>query len=423
MNNKISVIGMGKLGLPMMAVSASKGYDVIGYDINKKIVSKINNNNIPFYEKDLKKYLLKFKNKISVTSNLNEAVMNTRISFLVLPTPSKRNHEFDNKYLINSIKSIAKILKFKNKYHLINVVSTVMPQTCEKIFVNLIEKYSNKKVGKDIGLTYSPEFIALGTVIKDMLYPDKILIGQFDKKSGVVLESYQRKIVGSKVPFLKMGLTEAEITKIAVNTFVTNKISYANLIGNICDEVENVNADKVSKAIGTDNRIGTQYLKPAIGFGGPCFPRDNKAFISFLNKHSLNSYIPKATDLTNNDQINLILKKIKKKFKNKRIKISILGLSYKPDTAVVEESQGIKLANKLITKNYKIFVHDPMAIDNAKIFLNKRIKIIKSLMSNIRGTDLIIIMTPWKQYKNNKILSLINKLSKELLDPWSLIKK
>ena len=423
MNNKISVIGMGKLGLPMIAVSASKGYNVIGYDINKKIVNKINNNNIPFYEKDLKKYLFNFKNKISVTSNLNEAVMNTHISFLVLPTPSKKNHEFDNKYLINSIKSIAKILKFKNKYHLINVVSTVMPQTCEKIFVNLIEKYSNKKVGKDIGLTYCPEFIALGTVIKDMLYPDKILIGQFDKKSGVVLESYQRKIVGSKVPFLKMGLTEAEITKIAVNTFVTNKISYANLIGNICDEVENVNADKVSKAIGTDHRIGTQYLKPAIGFGGPCFPRDNKAFISFLNKHSLNSYIPKATDLTNNDQINLILKKIKKKFKNKRIKISILGLSYKPDTAVVEESQGIKLANKLITKNYKIFVHDPMAIDNAKIFLNKKIKIIKSLMSNIRGTDLIIIMTPWKQYKNNKILSLINKLSKELLDPWSLIKK
>ena len=423
MKHNISVIGMGKLGLPMMAVSASKGFKVIGYDTNKSIIDQFNNNNIPFYEKNLNEYLVRFKSKISVTTDLSEAINKTDISFLVLPTPSKKNFEFNNRYLVNSIKSISKILSLKKKYHLIVIVSTVMPQTCEKIFINLIEKYSKKKVGKNIGLAYSPEFIALGSVIKDMLYPDKIIIGQYDKKSGDMLETYQKQITGSRVKIFKIGLTEAEIVKICINVFVTNKISYANLLGNICDKIENVNAHTVAKSVGADYRIGYDYLKPGTSFGGPCFPRDNRAFISVLKKYSLKPHIPKAIDLTNNDQINIILKKIKTRFKNKKIKVSIFGLSYKENTAVAEDSQGIKLANKLISKKFKVAVHDPIAIENAKPFLNKKVKIIKSLITNIKDTDLIIIMIPWKQYKNIKFLSLIKKLNIELIDPWSLSEK
>src|SRR6056300_471916 len=165
----ISVIGLGKLGAPLAAVLAYKGHKTIGYDINKKYVDLINQKKAPVREPKLKN-LIKNTNNLSASLDLEYVIHNSDISFLILPTPSMKNGFFTNKFLLKSLEEISKILKNKKKFHVINITSTVMPGSCDSEIKKVIEKFSKKKVGKDIGLCYNPEFIALGNVVNDMLY-------------------------------------------------------------------------------------------------------------------------------------------------------------------------------------------------------------------------------------------------------------
>jgi len=399
---KISVVGLGKLGSCIAVNLAYHGYYVIGIDKNTETVEKINKYKTPFQEPHLQEYLdiIKsaticnglpdrhfLKRKLTATIDIWK-LRETDVTFIIVPTPSKRNGSFSSKYLIEVLMDASWAVTNK-PYHLFVIVSTVSPFTTEKELMPLLDK--------GIGICYSPEFIALGSVMHDLQNPDFFLIGESDKKSGDILTEIYKKI-NSKIPVCCMSILEAEITKIALNSYITMKISFANMLGNICEKLD-VNTDNITDALGHDKRISPYYLKYGTSYGGPCFPRDNRAFMKFAKNHNSQAILARDTDIINQQQIGILFKKIQDIVQNGTE--GILGLSYKPNTPVIDESPSIHLINKLLKKGYKVVVYDKMAIDNTKKVFGNRIEYAK----NIKGcfkSDVQVIMVNDKDYLKYK---------------------
>ncbi|HTR87818.1 MAG TPA: UDP binding domain-containing protein, partial [Reyranella sp.] len=213
-----------------------------------------------------------------------------------------------------------------------------------------------------------------------------------DVLAGIYLQMCEKK-----PPVQRMNWISAELTKISVNTYVTTKISYANMLADICDRLPGADVDVVTKALGADTRIGAKYLKGAMGYGGPCFPRDNVAFAALARKLGAKADVAEATDAINNYQVKR-LSDLVAKFAKSGTRIALIGLSYKPQTPVVEESHSVKLARSLADSGYVVSVHDPLAQDAALAELGDKV-ISASLEQAVKECDLLIVGTGWPEYK------------------------
>ena len=394
---KVSVIGLGKLGAPMAAVYASKGFDVIGVDKNPAFVNAVNEGRAPVEEDRLQDFIDKSKGRLSATLDTTEAVKNTDVTFVIVPTPSGPDGSFTNKYALESLKEIGAGIKGKSGYHLVVITSTVMPGSTDSEIRQVLEKHADRPVGETLGLCYSPEFIALGTVIRDMLNPDFFLIGESDKKAGDMLVSIYSQACDNQPRMERMNFVNAELTKISVNTFVTTKISYANMISDLCDYLPGADVDVVTQAIGCDSRIGHKYLKGAVAYGGPCFPRDNVAFSRLAEIIGAKADLAVATDTINRHQKDRVLTIIDQLGYQPKT-IGILGLSYKPGTAVIEESQGIALAASLKKKGFDVVIFDPMAMAPAQAVLGEHVTYATSAADCVKNSDALVIMTAWPEF-------------------------
>jgi len=395
---RVSVIGLGKLGAPLAAVLASRGFSVIGLDVSKTLVDALNAGKMPILEPQLNELIYAHKQRLSATMDPNEVVRNSDASFVIVPTPSDSTGFFSNRFVLQAMESLGKALRNKQGYHMVVITSTVMPGSTGGEIQAALEKASGRKVGPDLGLCYNPEFIALGSVVRDMLYPDSILIGESDAKAGDMLQTIYLQMCEKKPPVQRMNFVNAELTKISVNTYVTTKISYANMLADICDRLPGADVDAVTKALGADTRIGAKYLKGAMGYGGPCFPRDNVAFAALARKIGARADVAEATDRINNHQVDRLTGLVAK-FSRAGTRIAVLGLSYKPQTPVVEESHSVKLAAKLADAGYVVAVHDPLAQDAALAVLGDKVVAASSLEGAVRDCDLLIVATAWPEYK------------------------
>ena len=413
----LSIIGLGKLGSPMVAAFASRGYKVIGLDINADFVNILNRGKAPVAETNLVEYLKVNQERISATQDYEKAVLDSEITFIIVPTPSQENGGFSTEYAAETAKNIGDVLKRKSDFHIVVLTSTVTPGSTEKDILPVLEERSGKKCGVDFGLCYNPEFIALGNVISDLLNPDFILIGESDKKSGGILESFYKNLCSNQPPIKRMSIINAEIAKIALNTYVTTKISYANMLAELCEKIPGGNVDVVTDALGCDTRIGHKYLKGALGYMGPCFPRDNRALIHTAKKFRVSLFIAEATDKINQRQVSRLTEKILQLLPQGG-RISILGLAYKPNTNIIEESQSIELAKILSEKGISVTVYDPAALENAKKVLNN-VVFAASLKKAVLGADVVLITTPWEEFKN--IQSDWLKPKAILFDCWRIL--
>lgn len=420
----ISVIGLGKLGLCIAAALASKEFKVIGVDTDAEKIEKISQGISPIEETGLDELIKKVKNNLKVTTEYKQAILDSDITFIVVATPSLADGSFSNEYLEKALQRIAEVLKKKNSYHLVAVTSTVMPQTTEKVAKFLLEKTSGKICGREFGLAYNPEFIALGSVIHDFLNPDFILIGEANKKDGDILEGFYKNICENKPCFARMSPLNAEITKIALNCYITTKITFANSLAAICERVKGADAGIITQALGLDSRIGSKYIKPGLGFGGPCFPRDNQAFSAFARILESKAKLAEMIDEVNRDQTMRVINRIKeiladlKKNKN-NAKIGILGLSYKSNTSVVEGSQALDIVQLLVNEGYSVCVYDPQALGNAYAVLGNTARYATKKEDCLLGVDLGVIAVPWEEFKKIDF----KKLSKNIvfLDCWRLL--
>lgn len=401
----IGVIGAGKLGLPMAALFASKGNEVCLVDLNSKVINEISNGGCPIEETGLNDMLKNFKDNIRASTDVAMAARNTDATFIMVPTPSNDKGMFINDYLIEAIKAISGELAMKKDWHMIVITSTVMPGTCESVLSPLIEEETGKKVGEDIGLAYNPEFIALGSVLTDMMNPDAILIGESDKGTGDFLEwFYQNNICNNKPPVKRMSWCNAELAKLALNVFITTKISLANTFARICGVMPGGNVDDVTGFIGLDKRVGSKYLKGGLGFAGPCFPRDNRAFMALAEK--LNEYCPIQEYVDRfNSSISADVALSVMHYSGERLSgepkiVAVLGLTYKPKTPVVEESEPIRIIDQLLRLGMIVKVHDPMGMMNAKAVLKDDVIYCETPMDCVTGADIAVLTTEWQEYKD-----------------------
>jgi UDPglucose 6-dehydrogenase len=393
----ICVVGLGKLGSPLAAVLASKGHNVIGVDLNNYFVDSINAGKAPVVEPQLQELIDESKGRLRATKDYAEAIPQTDISFIIVPTPSDETGMFTNRFVIEAVRSIGAALKTTDRYHVVNITSTVMPGSTEGEIRQALEQASGRTVGVDVGLTYNPEFIALGSVVRNMLYPDMILLGEFDKRSGDVLEAVYKSSTNNDPPIQRMNLVCAELTKISVNTYVTTKISFANMLAEMCEKLPGADVQVVTQALGKDTRIGSKYLQGALGFGGPCFPRDNVAFSKLAAKIGARADIAVAADTINHHQIGRITGLVRQHLDASR-EVAVLGMSYKPDTPVVEESQGVMIARDLARQGCSVVVFDPLAMEGARWGLKDSVRYAQDLTDALRNASTIVIATPSKEY-------------------------
>ncbi len=399
MGLNLSVIGLGKLGMCTAACFAYKGCKVTGIDINKSLVDSINDRKAPIVEPRLQELITASKERLKATQDYGEVVRSSDITFLVVPTPSREDGHFSDKFLRDALTHLSQAFKKLNKkYHLFVITSTVSPGTTEDL-IPLIETVSGKKLNKDFGVCYNPEFIALGSVINDFLNPDMVLIGESDKCAGDILETIYKEVCENNPYIARMSITSAEITKISLNSYVTMKISFANTLANICEKIPEADVDIITKALGADRRIAPYYLKGGLAYGGPCFPRDNRAFVAFAKKYGQKARLAEATDEVNHYQIKHLIDLVLKYLPHDK-RVSILGLSYKPNTPVIEESPAVKIIEELLKKNLEIAVYDPLAISNAKAYFGGNILYSPSIKDCISYSSLWIITTQEDKFKH-----------------------
>lgn len=420
---KLSVIGLGKLGSPMAAVFAAAGHQVTGLDLNPEFVKALSEGTAPVDEPQLQDMIDIGRINLTATLSYEAAIQASDITFVIVPTPSGPNGFFSNRFVVEAVESIGAALRRKSGYHVVSITSTVMPGSTGSVIAEALERSSGRRVGTDVGLCYNPEFIALGSVVRDMLHPDFILLGESDSRAGdMVAEVYMTAC--AKPPLVRrMNWVNAELTKISVNTFVTTKISYANMLADLCDRLPGADIGVVSEAVGSDSRIGRKYLTGATGYGGPCFPRDNHAFSALAESLGGRADLARATDAINLYQAGRLVD-LAKRFVAPSGKIAVLGMSYKPDTHVIEESQGVALARALITEGYTVAIHDPRAVDAARAVLGREVHAALDPIAAIDFADLVVVTTAWSDYATLPP-NVFNRAggSVPVIDCWGILNK
>ena len=422
MIEKISVIGLGKLGASMAAAFAHRGFDVIGVDVNQKSIEAVNEGRAPVQETNLDELISLNKERIRATASHEVAILNSDISFVIVPTPSDERGAFSLQYAVWAFKEIGRALAKKKTYHNIVLTSTVLPGATRQTLIPVLEKESGKICGKDFGVCYSPEFIALGSIIKNFLNPDFTLIGEFDEKSGGQLEEFYSRTVENGAPSARMSLENAELTKISVNTFVTTKITFANMLAEICEKLPGGNVDVVTNALGMDTRIGRKYLTGALGYGGPCFPRDNVALTFIANELGIDAKIATTTDSMNRAVAEKVVKRLRPLIRENAT-VAVLGLSYKPFSHVTEESQALFIANALSKAGARVVGFDPLAGEMALNELHGQIVVLESIEECLKQAEAVLITTPDPFFENLTAQDFQNERSEVLvIDFWRLLK-
>ena len=403
---RICVLGSGYVGLVTGACFAEGGHEVYCVDIDPKKVSQINNGDSPIFEPGLEQLLKKNIEKGTLRAFLAKDFyskkIRTEISFVCVPTPSNKDGSINLKFIKKASKDIALYIKNLKDYHVVVIKSTVVPGTTGEVVCSILERYSDKKVGHDFGLCMNPEFLREGSAIEDFLKTDKIVIGSIDKKAGDLLE----KIYESwekKIPRIRTNLRTAEMIKYAQNAFLATKISFINEIANICQK-SGVDANDVTYAIGLDPRINPKFLNFGVGYGGSCFPKDVKALIAASEKSGYNPKLLKIVEDINKRQP---LEALKMADELNGKTVSILGLSFKPDTDDIREAPSIKIIHELKKHNTKIKAYDPQAVENMKkIFPD--ITYTNSPLECVKNSDICFVLTEWKEIKELEPKDFLN---------------
>jgi len=385
----VAIIGLGKLGLPLSLVIHSGGSKVVGYDVNPQRVMQLNRKEYDGPEPRLRELLLGASDDLTFTNEISD-INESEIAYIIVPTPSDQNGVFGSNLVEEAIAQVRKCWEDSTSQKVIVIVSTVMPGTTEA----LSSKYTSEAKDRNLHLLYSPEFIALGSVVDNLYHPDSILIGSNSKFATEKHLEISRSYLISAPELRILNPTEAELAKILINTYVTMKISFANFIGEIATLEHDVNANLVAQAVGADSRIGQKYLKPGLGFGGPCFPRDNQALIAYSKMLGLHASLAAATDEVNTRQPEFFITRIRKVLTNET-KIGVLGLTYKQNSEVTEASQGIFLANELYALGFEVHCFDDYLLERPSN-LNHPIKFTKSV-SDLRDCDAIVELIESKQ--------------------------
>ena len=420
---KVSVIGLGKLGASMAATFAAKGFDVRGVDRNPQTVDLINRGLPPVREPQLAEMMARAEDRLTAGDDIETAVSETDASFIVVATPSEPGGGFSLQDVAPVCAAIGRGLAKQRGYHVVCLTSTVMPGSTGAAVRDMLERESGKRCGTDFGLCYSPEFVALGTVIRDFINPDMLLIGESDRRAGDVLEGIYRRVCENEPVAARMSFVEAEITKLAVNSFITTKISFANMLARISERFAGANVDVITHALGLDSRIGAKYLTGALSYGGPCFPRDNRAMSALARDLGIPRDLPEAVDQFNNAQIAWLADQVALRTTGA---VGVLGLTYKPETDVLDHAAGLLLCRELSQRGYSVLAYDPSILASASPVMPDRVRLTATARECVINADLVVLATPWTEFTSLASIALADwarpASPRVVLDCWRVLR-
>jgi UDPglucose 6-dehydrogenase len=387
-------------------------------DTDVEVVEAINQGEALVVEPGLDSLIRANRRNMHATRDAEGAVAETSCSFIVVPTPSDEHGLFSTRFVTEAAIPVGRALGRKKDYHLGVLVSTVLPGGTEQAVVSGLERESGKKCSESFGVCYSPEFTALGSAIHDTLNPELVLIGESDSRAGDELEGIYTQISDSKPAVVRTNFVNAELAKISINTYVTMKITFANTLAEICEHLPGGDVDVVTRALGCDSRIGPRYLKGGLGFGGPCFPRDTVAFSTFARQLGVDTPLAEGTHAYN-QLVAARIANLARALLPPGGTACVIGLAYKLDTPVIEESQGLEIAQRLAASGATVQVYDPLAVEGARRRLNRSVKYATSIEEGIEGADVVILANPLPELK-----TLLPELGKDgrrrvvVIDCW-----
>jgi len=406
------MIGTGYVGLVSGVCFSDLGNTVYCVDNNKNKIDLLNDGKVPIYEPGLEEVLKKnYKEKrLIFTTDLKKAVLNSDIIFICVGTPTLKNSDSaDLKYVFNVAKQLKKLI---SRYKIIVTKSTVPVCTGDKI-ENILSNLTNKNL---VDVLSNPEFLREGEAIRDFIHPDRVIIGTNSKKANKIMNALYAPIVKKTSRYYNTSRRGAELIKYASNAFLATKITYINELANLCEKT-GVDIKDISVGMGSDERIGSRFLRAGPAYGGSCFPKDTRALINTANQFKTDLSIVKSVVKSNNKRKILLIKRLENilnnKLKNKVI--TFLGVTFKPNTDDMREASSIPMIKYLNKNNSKIRYHDPSGEKNEFKKL-KNVKYYKDIQSACFNSDLIVLHTEWNDFRLLNFKKLVKKSNFKIFD-------
>ena len=423
---KISIVGTGYVGIVTGACFAEKGHHVMCVDVDRSKVDLINKGAAPIHERGLAELLKKHSgDRLRATTDLVDAVHQTDLSMIAVGTPFDGN-EIDLTYIKNVARQLGLALKTKPGYHVVIVKSTVVPGTTDDVVLPMLEESSGKKAGVDFGVGMNPEFLTEGEAVNEFMYPDRIVLGGIDR---LTIERQAELYQGfPDVEVLRTNNKTAEMIKYAANSLLATCISFSNEMANLCAAIKNVDVVDVMHGVHVSRYLSirlpdqkrvqppvSSFLSAGCGFGGSCFPKDVKALAAHGKKHHVPMDLLNAVLAINERQPQQIVQILKKRFSSLQgVRVTILGLAFRPDTNDMRESPAIHIIRALLREGAKLKGYDPVAADEArKLFSPQELGLCKTLTEGLTQTDAIVLVTRWEEFL--KVPELLKHLTPQPL--------
>ena len=415
---RVSVIGLGRVGLVMAVCLAKRGYEVTGIDVDSNLVAKLSRGEAPFYEPNLPEYLFSaVKDKKFRPTQDYSLNSNSDLAFITVSTPSRTDGSIDLRYIEEASRMIGRSIRGAQRHQLVVVKSTVLPGTARNVVKPALEHESARTAGEGFSLCSNPEFLREGNAIHDTEIPDRIIIGSDQPSAIGRLETVYNSFHGDSMPtIIKTSFENAELTKYANNAFLATKVSFINSIASIAERIPRADVKVVAQGIGLDERIGPKFLNAGLGWGGSCFPKDLAALLDLGQRHGsymelINAVIAanrkqaeKATDFAEQALDGLDGKRI-----------AILGLAFKPDTDDLRDAVSISVIESLLDGGADLTVWDPRAMAETRRIFGDRIRYAGDALDCIEQADCCILVTEWLEFKNLNPRTFKEKMRRPIL--------
>ncbi|WP_243373913.1 UDP-glucose/GDP-mannose dehydrogenase family protein [Geotalea sp. SG265] len=413
---KICIIGTGYVGLVAGTCFAESGNDVICVDVDEAKIEGLKQGVIPIYEPGLKELVVRNfgEGRLSFTTDLAAAVKASLINFIAVGTPPGEDGSADLQYVLDVARVIGRNME---SFKIVVDKSTVPVGTADK--VRGVVKEELEKRGRDIefDVVSNPEFMKEGAAIDDFMKPDRVVIGTDNVRTAEIMKELYSPFMRKTNRLIIMDIRSAEMTKYAANAMLATKISFMNQIANLCDRM-GADVSAVREGIGSDSRIGYDFLFPGVGYGGSCFPKDVKALVKTAEENDYDFMLLKAVEAVNERQKLVLTDKITgclgdcstQSLKGKTI--AIWGLSFKPRTDDMREAPSVVIIHRLLELGAKVAAHDPEAINEARKIFGERIIYSNNQYEILKGADALAIVTEWNEYRTpdfDRIKTLLNR--------------
>jgi UDPglucose 6-dehydrogenase len=402
---KVCIIGAGYVGLVAGTCFAESGNDVICVDMNDEKVESLKRGIIPIYEPGLKELVLRnsAEGRLSFTTDLSSAVKASLINFIAVGTPPGEDGSADLQHVLEVARTIGREME---SFKIIVDKSTVPVGTADKVRAAVMEEQAARGVSIEFDVVSNPEFLKEGAAIDDFMKPDRVVIGTDNVRTGEIMKELYSPFMRKSNRLITMDIRSAEMTKYAANAMLATKISFMNQIANLC-ECMGADVAAVREGIGSDSRIGHDFLFPGVGYGGSCFPKDVKALVKSAEECNYDFVLLKAVETVNERQKLVLTEKITARLAGPSLAkplsgriFALWGLSFKPRTDDMREAPSVVIINRLLEMGAEVRAHDPEAIREATRIFGDRITYSSNQYDILKGADALAIVTEWSEYRN-----------------------